>query len=221
MKKAGTGHTLSLLTGLGVFAALFFLQGISMAFSITGGIIAWLIVILLFTNKGDKKQNTKVSVDSETKQEIDNTIRMGRKSISSIRQAILRLSQPEVKRQVEELCVIADSILEMLRKDPEDLRVVKHFISHYLEPTQNIILKYAELATTRPMPADAIATLERTEKSLKTIRASFLEQKEKMLANDVIDLDTEIKVFETLTGKSQEQTTGGSSKEYKGTSRPQ
>lgn len=192
-----------------------------MAFSITGGIIAWLIVILLFTNKGDKKQNTKVSVDSETKQEIDNTIRMGRKSISSIRQAILRLSQPEVKRQVEELCVIADSILEMLRKDPEDLRVVKHFISHYLEPTQNIILKYAELATTRPMPADAIATLERTEKSLKTIRASFLEQKEKMLANDVIDLDTEIKVFETLTGKSQEQTTGGSSKEYKGTSRPQ
>ena len=109
----------------------------------------------------------------------------------------------------------------MLRKDPEDLRVVKHFISHYLEPTQNIILKYAELATTRPMPADAIATLERTEKSLKTIRASFLEQKEKMLANDVIDLDTEIKVFETLTGKSQEQTTGGSSKEYKGTSRPQ
>ncbi len=220
MKKAGTGHTLSLLTGLGVFAALFFLQGISMAFSITGGIIAWLIVILLFTNRGDKKEITKVSVDSETKQEIDNTIRMGRKSISSIRQAILRLSQPEVKRQVEELCVIADSILEMLRKDPEDLRVVKHFISHYLEPTQNIILKYAELATTRPMPADAIATLERTEKSLKTIRASFLEQKEKMLANDVIDLDTEIKVFETLTGKSQEQTTGGSSKEYKGTSRP-
>jgi hypothetical protein len=48
------------------------------------------------------------------------------------------------------------------------------------------------------MPADAVETLERTEKSLKGIRTTFLQQKEKMLANDVIDLDTEIKVFETL-----------------------
>jgi 5-bromo-4-chloroindolyl phosphate hydrolysis protein len=90
-------------------------------------------------------------------------------------------------------------MFDLLRKDPKDIRIVKQFITYYLEPTHKIIVKYSELATTRPMPADAIETLERTEKSLKSIRATFLKQKEKMLSNDVMDLDTEIKVFETLS----------------------
>lgn len=115
-----------------------------------------------------------------------------------MRYAVQKLTQVEIKQQVEELCRIAESMFELLKKDPKDIRIVKQFISHYLEPTHKIIVKYAELATIRPMPAEAVETLERTESSLKNIRATFLKQKERMLNNDVMDLDTEIKLFETL-----------------------
>lgn len=159
------------------------------------GVIGWLVVILFFSKK---ERDNAIIVEGMTRSDIDETIKKGRKLTGGMRQAIKRLSQLEICKEVEDLCRIAESMFDLLKKDPKDIRIVKQFITYYLEPTHKIIIKYVELATTRPMPADAVETLERTEKSLKGIRTTFLQQKEKMLANDVIDLDTEIKVFETL-----------------------
>lgn len=194
--KTSRGRVLSIIAGAMIFAALLFAVHASLPSALIGGVIGWLAVTLI-SNK--KEENDTIVVEGLTKQELENTIKAGRKLTSGMRQATQRLSQTEIRHEIEDLCRIADSMFDMLKTDPKDIRIVKRFISHYLEPTHKIILKYADLATVRPMPADAIATLERTEKSLKDIRATFLQQKEKMLSNDVIDLDTEIKVFETVS----------------------
>jgi len=174
-----------------------------------GGIVVLLIALLaVIIIASIRRKDDFVNVDSATRQEIDSTIKAGRRLTLAMRQASYRLMQVEVKKEIEDLCKIAESIFDMLRKDPNDLRVVKQFITYYLEPTHKIVMKYVELATTRPMPADAVGILDKTEKSFKSIRASFLQQKEKMLANDVMDLDTEIKVFETI---SRNMTTSGES----------
>ncbi|NLU53799.1 MAG: hypothetical protein GXX10_13180 [Clostridiaceae bacterium] len=196
MRTSTSGRIVSIIVGAAVFAALNFMTALALPFTLIGGILGWLVTILLFSSD---KSSGKIVYDGTTKSEIDSTIKAGRKLTNGMRVAVHRLTQTEIKNQVEELCRIAESMFEMLRKDPNDLRIVKQFISHYLEPTHKIIVKYAELATVRPMPADAVETLERTEKSLANIRATFLKQKERMLSNDVMDLDTEIKVFETLT----------------------
>lgn len=196
LKVSTSGRIVSILAGVAVFVLLYFTTSLALPYTLIGGVLGWLAAILLFSVN---RSSDKTSYDSTTKSEIDNTIRAGRKLTNGMRVAVHRLTQMEIRNQVEELCRIAESMFEMLRKDPNDLRIVKHFLSHYLEPTHKIIVKYAELATIRPMPADAVETLERTEKSLANIRATFLKQKERMLNNDVMDLDTEIKVFETLT----------------------
>lgn len=194
MKLSASSRIISILSGAAVFAILLFLvRDLTMA--LIAGVLGWLIVILIFSKR--ERDNT-VIIDGLTRSDIDETIKKGLKLTGGMRQAVKKLSQLEVIKEVEDLCRIAESMFEMLKKDPKDIRVVKQFITYYLEPTHKIIIKYVELATTRPMPADAVETLERTEKSLKSIRATFLQQKEKMLANDVLDLDTEIKVFETL-----------------------
>ena len=194
MKLSASSRIISILSGAAVFAILLFLvRDLTMA--LIAGVLVWLIVILIFSKR--ERDNT-VIIDGLTRSDIDETIKKGLKLTGGMRQAVKKLSQLEVIKEVEDLCRIAESMFEMLKKDPKDIRVVKQFITYYLEPTHKIIIKYVELATTRPMPADAVETLERTEKSLKSIRATFLQQKEKMLANDVLDLDTEIKVFETL-----------------------
>lgn len=196
MKISTTGRIVSLLTGAGVFALLLFLIRFALPYALIAGVIGWLVVILLYSKK---QSDEALIVEGTTRADMEETIRNGRKLTMGMRQSTQRLSQVEIRQEVEDLCRIADSMFDMLKKDPKDIRIVKQFVTYYLEPTHKIILKYAELATARPMPADAIVTLERTEKSLKGIRATFLQQKEKMLANDVMDLDTEIKVFETLS----------------------
>jgi len=194
LKLSTTSRILSIAAGVVVFAVLLFLLR-TLTLPLIAGVIGWLVVILFFSKK---ERDNAIIVEGMTRSDIDETIKKGRKLTGGMRQAIKRLSQLEVCKEVEDLCRIAESMFDLLKKDPKDIRIVKQFITYYLEPTHKIIIKYVELATTRPMPADAVETLERTEKSLKGIRTTFLQQKEKMLANDVIDLDTEIKVFETL-----------------------
>jgi|BioPla2DNA2_1021312.scaffolds.fasta_scaffold03258_8 5-bromo-4-chloroindolyl phosphate hydrolysis protein len=194
LKLSTTSRIISIISGVAVFALLLFLFR-DLTVALIAGVLGWLVVILFFSKK--ERDNTIIA-EGMTRSDIDDTIKKGRQLTGGMRQAIKRLSQLEVAKEVEDLCRIAESMFDLLKKDPKDIRIVKQFITYYLEPTHKIIVKYVELATTRPMPADAVETLLRTEKSLKGIRTTFLQQKEKMLANDVLDLDTEIKVFETL-----------------------
>lgn len=185
------------------------MTSVSAAFALSVGFISWLTLYLVYSKK---QKDSAIVVDGTTRQDLDDTIKAGKKLTIEIRQASYRLMQMEIKSEVEDLCKIAESMFDMLKKDPNDIRIVKQFVTYFLEPTHKIILKYVDLATARPMPADAIQILDRTEKSLKDIRATFLQQKEKMLANDVMDLDTEIKVFQTL---SNNMTSTGTSEQDK------
>lgn len=172
------------------------MTGVSIPFSLIGGFLGWLMMTVI-TSK--KQEDDKIIAEGITRQYFNETIKTGREMTVSMRKATQKLSQAEIRHEVEDLCRIADSMFDMLKTDSKDIRIVKEFITHYLEPTNKIIIKYCELATVRPMPVGALQTLERTEKSLKDIRATFLKQKEKMLNNDVLDLDTEIKFFETIS----------------------
>lgn len=214
MKTSVGGRILSILAGVALFALFQFVLNFGAAFSLSAGFIAWLVVMI---SSSKKEKDSMIVAEGATRQDLEETIRSGRKLTLAMRQSSMRLMQAEIKAEVEDLCKIAESMFDLLRKDPKDLRIVKQFITYYLEPTHKIIIKYCELATTRPMPADVIETLERTEKSMKSIRATFLQQKEKMLANDVMDLDTEIKVFETVSGNMTKSQTQTQSKESKST----
>ena len=206
MKQKPSAKTtiLAVLAGIGAIAVLQYLvvllaRFVSIPF-VLPAIIGAGIFLVMRASLGKKERARTIAFEGVTFGEIDAITKSGKKLTTEMRNAINRLGQTDIRAAVNDLCNIADSIFTMLHDDPRDLRIVKQFITYYLEPTHKIILKYAELATARPMPADAVATLERTEKSLASIRRTFLEQKDKMLANDAMDLATEIKVFESTAG---------------------
>ena len=99
--------------------------------ALVAGLIAW-ITISLITSKKNKDDN--ITADAMTRQEISKTIKAGRKLTIAMRQASYRLMQLEVKKEIEDLCKIAESMFEMLKKDPNDLRIVKQFITYTLSP---------------------------------------------------------------------------------------
>lgn len=204
-QKPSTKSTImAILAGIGAIAVLQYLvillaRFVSIPF-VLPAIIGIGIFLVMRSSLGRKERAKAVAFEGVTFGEIDGIAKTGKKLTTEMRNAINRLGQTDIRAAVNDLCNIADSIFAMLNDDPRDLRIVKQFVTYYLEPTHKIILKYAELATARPMPADAVATLQRTEQSLASIRRTFLEQKDKMLANDAMDLATEIKVFESTAG---------------------
>ena len=207
-KKTSSKSTwMAVLAGIGAVVVLYFglmllarIVMIPLFLPLLIGVIGLVIFLTLRSSLGKRERAKAVAFEGVTYGDLEQIARNGKKFTAEMRAAINRLGQTDIRDAVADLCNISDSIMGMLRDDPRDLRIVKQFITYYLEPTHKIILKYAELATARPMPADAVATLERTEKSLANIRMTFLQQKDKMLANDAMDLDTEIKVFESTAG---------------------
>ena len=218
---------MAVLAGIGAVAVLYFglvllarIVAIPLFLPLIIAGLGFFIFFSLRSSLGKREQAKTVAFEGVTYGDLEVICRSGRKYTAEMRAAINRLGQTDIRDAVNDICNISDSIMGMLREDPRDLRIVKQFITYYLEPTHKIILKYAELATARPMPADAVATLERTEKSLASIRTTFLQQKDKMLANDAMDLDTEIKVFESTAGiqapKTPEGKPGSSNRSFPG-----
>lgn len=207
IKPSAKTTVIAILASIGAivalqYVALLLAKAVSIPFVIPA--VIGLIVFFVLRRKMSKREYSKSIVfEGVTRGEVETLVKAARASTAGMRYAINKLGRNDIRASVNDICDIADSILSMLKDDPRDLRIVKQFITYYLEPTTKIILKYAELATARPMPADAIATLERTERSLVDIRRTFLEQKAKMLANDAMDLDTEIKVFQSTSGLDQ------------------
>ncbi len=203
-KTSSKSTWLALLAGIGaitvLYVGLFMLSALFSVPFFLPIVIGAGIFLILRSVFGKREYAKTVAFEGVTYGELESVAKSGKKYTAEMRNAINRLGQVDIRHAVADLCNISDSMMDMLKDDPRDLRIVKQFITYYLEPTHKIIIKYAELATARPMPADAVATLVRTEQSLSNIRRTFLEQKQKMLANDAMDLDTEISVFESTAG---------------------
>jgi 5-bromo-4-chloroindolyl phosphate hydrolysis protein. len=143
LKGSWGGRILSILIGVACFVVMYFLVS-DFIWALIPAVAAWFIAALITSRS---QRDDKALAEGVTWQEINRTIKEGRKLTMGMRQAAYRLLQVEVRREIEDLCRIAESMFEMLRKDPNDLRTVKHFITYYLEPTHKIVLKYVELAT--------------------------------------------------------------------------
>jgi hypothetical protein len=84
-----------------------------MSIALSVGFIGWLVVML---TSSKKQKDTTIIAEGTTRQDLEETIRNGRKLTLSMRQASLRLLQVEVKQEVEDLCRIAESMFDMLRR---------------------------------------------------------------------------------------------------------
>jgi 5-bromo-4-chloroindolyl phosphate hydrolysis protein len=87
------------------------------------------------------------------------------------------------------------------RRHPEgskDLKPAKQFLNYYLDAAMKIVTRYAELATGPAGSPEVMQSLAKAESVMDTLNESFEKQQAKLKENDVLDLDTEIQVFEKM-----------------------
>lgn len=113
--------------------------------------------------------------------------------IRSIEQANDKIRNTELNQRIDRICEIADGILAEIESDPRDFRRARKFLNVYLDGARQVTEGYA-----RTHQHSQTGELEQNFRNvLVTIESVFQEQQQKLLEDDVFDLDVKIEVLST------------------------
>ena len=142
----------------------------------------------------DPRQEKKIAgAHGYSGDEILQTLEESARMIRSIEQANDRIRNPELNQRIDRICEIADSILAEIESDPRDIRRARKFLNVYLDGARQVTEGYA-----RTHQHSQSSELEQNFRNvLVTIESVFQEQQQKLLEDDVFDLDVKIEVLNT------------------------
>lgn len=95
--------------------------------------------------------------------------------------------------QIEQIVAVARDILEQVAADPGDLRRARKFLKVYLEGARKVTEGYAKT----PRQARSSQLEANFQALLETIEQVFRQQHQKLLENEIFDLDVQIEVLQS------------------------
>ncbi len=102
----------------------------------------------------------------------------------------------QLRVQINTMQKTAANILRYLKKHPEKVSVARRFIDYYQDSTVNLLEKYIELEHTQLQTDNVQAIKERTKSALTDLNKAYTEQFEKIINDQIMDMDAELKVME-------------------------
>lgn len=128
---------------------------------------------------------------------LDETLAEGYKKLKVLKEYRKKIFNESVGRKIDAIADVIDRIFENFKKDPKDIKAARQFLSYYLDSTLKIVDKYIDLSARGIKSADLVQSLAKVEELLDTIYHAFEKQLEILVKDDVMDLDTELKLLES------------------------
>ena len=185
-------HILFLLFSIGVFSLLFFILGLSVILSVIIGLFLFFI-LSGFTENNGVEESPKHK--GNTVSDIDSVLETGFEKLGSLEQKSLQIDKEEIRLKIGRIYSLGQKILDTVRDNPSDYRAARQFFNYYLDATNSILDKYVTLQNNRDHLSIAEDSFQKTENLLDTIEVAYQKQLEKLFEDDVMDLDTELKVL--------------------------
>lgn len=185
--KTMGGLTVALATALTAWAGAGHDLPIAMGFG--GG--AFVAFVLLY-GVDARQMPVKVKEYAGNMQPITEALQQAEQQIFSIEQAGSRIDQPELNERLTRIIALARDILSEIARDPRDFRRARKFLNTYLDGAERVVNGYAETHTHLRNQ-----TLEDNfRRVLVTIEEVFGQQYQRLLENDLRDLDVDMEVLE-------------------------
>jgi 5-bromo-4-chloroindolyl phosphate hydrolysis protein len=168
---AGAGHGLpiALAFGVGAFVAFILLYGL------------------------DPRRQTVVTQNPDASvQQVSAALQQAEQKILAIEGACGRIGQLELRQRLTRISALARNILAEIARDPSDLRRARRFLNTYLDGAQRVVGGYAEAHAN----GQAQLLEENFRRVLVTIEEVFEQQYQRLLENDLRDLDVQMEVLE-------------------------
>ena len=153
--------------------------------------------------------NSMKAYSERSKEEADNTVEQdkselslvienGEKYISEIESVNYSLHGNNICTKLNEMANITRNIIDNVRKNPDNLPLVKKFFNHYLPISLKLIYSYRELNTQTIEGENIRKSKNEIENSIDLINTAFRKLLDNLFEDVVLDVSSDISVLETL-----------------------
>lgn len=188
------------LTGLNILND--FLPLIAIAFG--AGVVSYAI----FKPK-DKKLKLDLD-DNDNNKMLEESFENALEDYNYIKSSTKYIKDTELKRLIQNMQKTAWNILTYLQKHPEKIPTARRFIDYYQDSAAGLLEKYIEIENTQLTTDNVREIKERTKETLYGLNNAYTEQFEKIINEQLLNMDAELKVMEQsikADGYTTEKTT--------------
>lgn len=123
---------------------------------------------------------------------------------SKVQSEASKTGNENIIKNVEEIGKLTDSIIVSLTQRPKKVESTFDFFDYYFDISSKILYKYNSINNKEELDKKGKDYLKDAEKYIETIKESFIKQSKNMQEAKILDIDTEIKIFEKTSGISKE-----------------
>ncbi len=182
------------IIGGGVFLFSLFVIGFNPLLSIIFAAVGYVSGLLMLHKNDEIDVNLSGGV---TQKMLDETLAEGYRKLKEMKELRKNIFNETVGKKIDGIADIVSKIFDDFKRDPKDIKAARQFLSYYLDATLNIVNKYIDLSGRGVRSNDLTQSLAKVEELLDTIKHAFEKQLEILLKDDVMDLDTELKLLES------------------------
>ena len=183
----------SLTLGASSFVGSWLVAGMGLFTSVAYGLAAVVGSVLWY----GLDEVTSSSFGAVRDQDSKEILALSEQSIVNIELANKHIANRELSDYLNKIVTTSREVVNTLVNHPEKIPQARRFLHSYLGATESVIKRYAD---THQL-VDDVSLEQNFKKVLHNIDQVFAEQNQKLLANQVFDLDVDIEVLNTLMEK--------------------
>ncbi len=181
-----------LCVGAGVGIGSLLSVGNGLVFSIFLALLALLGFYLAYGLDPLRDKGMVVRSSGFRDSEVGKIIAEAEGKIADMEKTSQQLTNPELRSRLDRVTSLSRNILLELERDPDDLRLARKFLTVYLDSARKVSLDYVNTSSR----AEVNELEQRFSEVLISIEDVFGELHQKMLANDLLDLDVQMEVLQ-------------------------
>ncbi len=194
----------ALLTGFG-FSVCYLVLDFQLLAALLIAMGLFLGLILVF--KPERKNVAGIDItDMANNDGIADMLKDGITSLDTIWRHADRIRDPMTKTKLLHIHQLGQDIMAQVRKNPTQIKAIKRFFSYYLGVVLMVLDKYETLVQPDRQVQNSAGGIEPAEAELGSkfgnafdlIESAFEKQLGKVNQKDILDLDVEMKVLESL-----------------------
>jgi len=179
--------------GAATFIVSKFIRNHDILFASLMGVGAFFGLILAYGRDPHKEKSAKNAPDGYTTGDVVAALQEAEEKIIDIENARRQIRNLEMKKHLHIITGRAREILGLIEEDPKDLRKARKFLHTYLTGAKRVTEGYVKAIK----HADNNELSQNFREVLENIEVVFAEQKQKLIENDVLDVDIQIEVLNT------------------------
>lgn len=142
---------------------------------------------------GDNKLTLK-----DTNPSLYVVLEKAKKQNKHILDMIPSIEKEEIQKELHEINDSVTKIIDTISKEPKKLKKVNNFFDYYLPITTKLIDRYDEIENQKLSSAESKKFFESTDKMICEINKSYKKILGELYKSDIVDMDAEMKVFDSL-----------------------